>query len=45
MGESLARRLDPSVLQMVTKLLGVGGSTEQLVAAIRTAPRRPTAPG
>jgi ParB family chromosome partitioning protein len=35
--ESMAHTLDPSVLQKVTKLLGVGGSTQQLVAAIHAA--------
>ncbi|WP_169332756.1 ParB/RepB/Spo0J family partition protein [Nocardia araoensis] len=35
--ESIACTLDPSVLQKVTKLLGVGGSTQQLVAAIQAA--------
>ncbi|MEU7764999.1 ParB N-terminal domain-containing protein [Nocardia sp. NPDC049190] len=37
-GESIARKLDPAVLHKVTKLLGAGGSTEQLVAAIHAAP-------
>ncbi|MBF6339807.1 ParB/RepB/Spo0J family partition protein [Nocardia abscessus] len=35
--ESMAHTLDPTVLQKVTKLLGVGGSTQQLVAAIHAA--------
>ncbi|MFI9410123.1 ParB/RepB/Spo0J family partition protein [Nocardia gamkensis] len=35
--ESMAHTLDPSVLQKVTKLLGLGGSTQQLVAAIHAA--------
>jgi ParB family chromosome partitioning protein len=30
----MAHTLDPTVLQKVTKLLGVGGSTQQLVDAI-----------
>ncbi|WP_280453102.1 hypothetical protein [Nocardia cyriacigeorgica] len=36
--EHLARELDTSELQLVTKLLGVGGSREQLLKAIADAP-------
>lgn len=36
--QHLARTLDPAVLQLVTKTLGVGGSREQLLTAIETAP-------